>query len=119
MPLRARLVGILVTLLVMALAATGWATQFVLRDFLLGQKDDQLSIAAASLGQRRPLMDGEGSSPTDYYVLATYDSGAEAEAQPPPGLDPADVPLLPQLTQAQAQAHGGKPFTATSAASTL
>src|SRR5688500_18402633 len=72
MPLRARLVGILVTLLVMALAATGWATQFVLRDFLLGQKDDQLSIAAASLGQRRPLMDGEGSSPTDYYVLATY-----------------------------------------------
>ena len=118
-PLRARLVGILVALLVIALTATGWATQFVLRDFLIGQKDDQLANAAASLGQRRPLMDGDGSSPTDYYLLATFDSGEQPKAQPPPGLEPADVPVLPQLTQAQAQAHGPEPFTATSADSTL
>src|SRR4029453_15908400 len=80
-PLRARLVGILVALLVIALTATGWATQFVQGDFLIGQKDGQLASAAASLGQRRPLMDGDGSSPTDYLPLPTYHNRPPPEAQ--------------------------------------
>jgi two-component system, OmpR family, sensor kinase len=119
-PLRARLVGILVVLLVIALTATGWATQFVLRDFLLGQKDDQLAVAAASLGKGRlPMDEDDGGSPTDYYVLLTFDSGETPRADPPPGLDADDVPALPRLTQARAQAHGPEPFTVMSAASTL
>src|SRR4029453_14200375 len=73
-PLRARLVGILVALLVIALTATGWATQFVLRDFLIGQKDDQLASAAASLGQPPPPMDGGGSPPPHYHPPAAPDS---------------------------------------------
>jgi two-component system OmpR family sensor kinase len=119
-PLRARLVGILLALLIVALAITGWGTQYVLKGYLIGQRDDQLVAAANSLDDRdAPLPEPERGPPTDYYVLFTYDSGQQPEDATPPWLSAADVPKLPQLTSAQAQKQGPKALTVGSAGSEL
>src|SRR5690348_13197827 len=48
LPLRTRLVGILLIALIAALALTGWATQYVLRGYLVGQVDASLRANAVS-----------------------------------------------------------------------
>jgi two-component system OmpR family sensor kinase len=45
-PLRARLVGILLVALLASLALTGWATQYILRGYLIGQVDTSLRANA-------------------------------------------------------------------------
>jgi two-component system OmpR family sensor kinase len=45
-PLRARLVGILLTLLIAALTITGWGTQFVLKGYLVDQIDEELAAGS-------------------------------------------------------------------------
>src|SRR3954470_12758490 len=48
-PMRARLVSILVVLLVASLAITGWTVQHVLRGYLVGQVDGRLTTSAHQL----------------------------------------------------------------------
>jgi two-component system, OmpR family, sensor kinase len=117
-PLRARLVGILLALLIVALAVTGWGTQFVLKGYLVGQTDDRLAAAADAI-DRRHGPPGKSGSPTDYYLLFTYDNGLRPVSEGPPGLYAANVPVLPVLTYAQAQDRGDEPFTARSTGSEL
>ena len=50
-PLRARLVGIMVVLLVAALALTGFASQYVLRSYLVGKIDTQLNKSLEEVGE--------------------------------------------------------------------
>ena len=54
-PMRVRLVGILVVLLVAALALTGLATQYVLKGYLIDQVDDQL------IAQRKDALKSYGA----------------------------------------------------------
>src|SRR5450432_1532350 len=51
-PMRARLVGILVVLLIAALATTGWTTQHVLRSTLVGQVNARLTSSAHQFVQQ-------------------------------------------------------------------
>jgi two-component system OmpR family sensor kinase len=115
-PLRTRLVGISVALLVIALVVTGWSVQFVLKGYLAGQVDHRLVSTAKALDRPGPV----GKRwPSDYYVLFLYDSGATPDPYAPPGLTQADLPVLPQLSQAQAAERGQVPFTVRSAGSDL
>jgi two-component system OmpR family sensor kinase len=99
---------------------TGWATQYVLKGYLVGQKDDQLAAAAEQI-DRKPdnLGLGESGPPTDYYVLFTWDSGKDPKALVPPRLAPAYVPTPPLLTKAEAQERNLAPLTVPSASSEL
>ena len=110
-PMRARLVGILVVLLVAALATTGWTIQYVLRGYLVGQVDGRLTTSAHGLALVGKY--GQGNSrvefPTDYVVRYTFDDGSDNVDQGP--MNTPTVPDLPQLTFEQAKATGPAPFT--------
>ncbi len=110
-PLRVRLVGILVVLLVAALAATGAGTTWVLRNYLIHQVDDKLTssvpqvLRSVSVDQNM----GGGPQPLAQYALRfSYDDGTPPSSQVV-GVD--SEPDLDQLTRAQAAAKGNKPFT--------
>ncbi len=114
-PLRARLVAILLVALTVALLVTGWAVQAVLRGYLVGQVDDQLRTTIARVGGQRgmgaPGTDGAGPSP--FTIQITYDArpgGSVAFLPGPPGREPREA-VLPTLTSAQAQALGTQPYT--------
>lgn len=112
-PLRARLVGILVVLLVLALTVTGWGTQHILRNYLVSKVNDQLLTSVQQViaqnkhgwGSRAP---GQPMVPTDYVVLATADNGATVY-DPPPYTADGPQPKMPTLTSAEA-AKRDKPY---------
>jgi two-component system, OmpR family, sensor kinase len=112
-PMRARLVGILVVLLVVALTATGWATQHVLRNYLVSKVDNQLATSAQQLiAQSHDDWDQGGAppQPTDYELQYSFDDGTPSYR--PPSYRSAGIrPKLPKLTYAQATARGPEPFT--------
>src|SRR4051794_19594880 len=107
-PLRARLVGILVVLLVAALTATGLGAQLFLKRYLAGQVDQALSPAAvnpvvlmAGRGGRMP--DPDDQVPSQYVVLQVLIDGGTRltltrQVQQHSGL----APRLPNLTIDQA-----------------
>ena len=110
-PMRARLVGILVTLLVVALAATGWGTQHVLRDYLVTKVDTQLtrSVNQVLAQYHNGWGDGPGRGPSDYVVRATTDSGITAFMTP---YDPKSAyPNIPVLTSAEATKMNGESYS--------
>jgi two-component system OmpR family sensor kinase len=119
-PMRARLVGILVTLLIVALAATGWGTQHVLRNYLVGKVDDQLRRSVVPVSQRiGDIMNsdrgaGRYGPPTDYFVLVTSDSGIPAISWFPYDRT-GPQPPMPTLTSAEAARLKGEPYTIGSA----
>jgi two-component system OmpR family sensor kinase len=117
--MRARLVGIVVVLLAVALAATGWATQHVLRNYMVGKVDSQLATSAQQLiRQSHDDWDQSGAAPlpTDYELQYSFDDGS-TPYRPPSYRSAGLRPKLPRLTYAQATARGANPFTVTSAAS--
>src|SRR5687767_4743118 len=111
-PLRARLVGILLALLIVALAVTGWATQYVLKGYLVDQVDQGLarpaaeSILKAATGKRiteQPL-------PSRYVVLIGSDDDAPWLAPTAPRLaqNPDLLPRFPTVTEEQVEADPGR-----------
>jgi two-component system, OmpR family, sensor kinase len=108
-PLRVRLVGILVVLLVVALALTGAATTLVLRQYLVGKVDRQLTSSVEpvleQLGQ--PFGPRAGSL-TTYAMKASLDSG---QTQSPDVPEDRPTPAFRELTSAQAAALRLRPFT--------
>jgi two-component system, OmpR family, sensor kinase len=104
-PLRARLVTILLVALLSSLALTGWATQFILRGYLVGQLDASLSANARQAGQyaafyyeNRGLSRGSGLQ--DLAVaLWPLDGRAAVLIQ---SMNSTDRPALPTPTQADA-----------------
>ena len=114
-PLRARLVGILVILLVFALTVTGWGTQHILRNYLVGKVNDQLlssvqQVVAQAQRGGWGSHPGQPMVPTDYVVLVTADDGTTVYAPPPYDTD-GPQPKMPVLTSAEAAAKGGEPYT--------
>jgi two-component system OmpR family sensor kinase len=120
-PMRARLVGILVVLLVAALTATGVGTQLVLKNYLNTQVNQNLSLPAvrellAVIGRGGPMPDPDANAlPSQYVVLTAPDAGmtqtlVNREVQEHPDL----APRFPTLTAAEAAKDPGRLFTVTS-----
>ena len=126
LPLRTTLLGILVFLLVIALSVSGTGTLVLLKGYLVGQVDEDLSPAQATKQIGRIIStltsDGNGTAvyqsplPTDYVLQ--LDSGADAIVGVPNERagDSTDVPDFPDLTLAEAAAKRKHPFTMDSAA---
>jgi two-component system, OmpR family, sensor kinase len=117
-PLWARLVGILVILLVAALAATGVGAQLFLKRHLADQIDNALTPDAVqpvveSFGKRRPMLDQDVRAPSQYVVLEVPIVGpSKVTAIPRPvQLNPDLAPRLPTLTPEQAAKQHGQKFT--------
>jgi two-component system OmpR family sensor kinase len=76
-PLRARLVGILLVALLAALALTGYGVQLVLSRYLVGQVDDQLRAAAVRIANDQNYLRGLGSQnrpfPSPIRIQVAYD----------------------------------------------
>ncbi|MBT0767468.1 HAMP domain-containing histidine kinase [Kineosporia sp. J2-2] len=105
-PLRARLVGIMVVLLVSGLALTGFASQYVLKSYLVDKVDSQLnqSLAklsqAASQGQLSSSLSREDWGLSSAALSLSYDNGSGT----PEMRSPANraEPALTNLTAEQA-----------------
>ncbi len=117
LPLRVKLVALVLTLAAGALLAADLAATTSLRGYLLGRVDSQLAGAAGDVvgsGGRayspRDTGDRGFRTPSEYYI-----SVADFQGDPPQvGNDPAhkgqSPPAIPRLTQAQA-ARQTQPFT--------
>ena len=115
-PLRVRLVAILLTLALVAMAVTGAAAVTLLRGQLIGKVDDQVTTVARSVAQTGQLgalsgpPDRSGQLPTAQYGVLLLDSGQRLQlSQQADTTVPA--PDLDGLTPARVDGLGGNLFT--------
>jgi two-component system OmpR family sensor kinase len=109
--LRYRLLAILVALLLVALAVTGYGVQTVLRSFLLHQVDDSLLTASKDRGFVAQFFDGRPTDwhqrrlPTQFVVSAYVDGSAAPVAITwPNGISSTVDSLVSQLRMSSAEA---------------
>jgi two-component system OmpR family sensor kinase len=120
-PLRARLVGILLALLIAALAVTGWATQYVLKGYLTDKVDSELASSA------RPIInsltpdtlwdrDKEQPLPSRFVVQTPQDQDDSAFHTSDPRIiaNPRLGPDFPNRTYEWAAANQGRAVTISS-----
>ncbi len=113
-PMRARLVGILVVLLVVALALTALGTRLILKGYLAEQVDQNLSQAAVDPllnGPHRnsPMRDDDSQTPTQYFVFkALVGEGPTLRAPQAVQNNPGLMPRFPNLTVEEAVKNPGK-----------
>jgi two-component system OmpR family sensor kinase len=118
-PLRARLVAILLVALVAALALTGWATQYVLRGYLVGQVDDQLNDAARVIVRSSDpfaLTQPRGrAAPNPLRIQISADSAGVAPVAVGgyPGGDEPRAVTFPRVSSTEARTTGGRPHEVT------
>jgi two-component system OmpR family sensor kinase len=112
-PLRVRLVAILLALALAALAITGAAAVALLRGELVDRIDTQIvAVATRALATGRPVGPPDPSASqlaTKQYVAVRTDSGLTQTYGP--SLDEAVPPDLDALTPERVTALGGEPFT--------
>jgi two-component system OmpR family sensor kinase len=119
-PLRARLVGIVVVLLVAALAATGLGAQVFLRKYLADQVDQALSKTAvapvvALVGRRGGMPNRDEQIPTQYVVLSAPIGDVATISYPYEVTQHSGLaPKLPELTLQQALKQSGQMSTVSS-----
>jgi two-component system OmpR family sensor kinase len=113
LPLRTRLVGILLVSLVAALAATGYGVQAVLRGYLVKQIDDQLTanyqVAQQDSRFINGILDGR-SGPTTFAIHIVVQNHPEASGTVAPRPD-VTPPAFPSIDTANARQLDGRPFT--------
>ena len=122
-PLSARLVAIITTLLLVGLATAGFATLSLLQRSLVSEVDSELNSAAQPLAQRvlnnlvnslvgAPSVrtDDEGL-PSDYFVQFANPDGSAPKAQFAGPQSRTGIPLLPVIDVGVVAAHAGEPFT--------
>ena len=125
-PLRAQLITIVIALLAVALAVTLLATKAILPGVLIKQVDDRLrsvaqpvayhAVRQINLGQRCDEDAGPGPGgivPSDFAVHVSLDDGSLSQTcQSTVGPEStSNGPQFRDLTRAQAQAAGTRPFT--------
>ena len=121
LPLRTRLLGILVVALFVALAATGYGVQLILRGYLVRQIDDQLhsqyNRASANGDYLGRLLsptggtdaDGDTPVPTRYSFYLFIDGSATGS--PLPGQSDTDPPQFVVVSSTTATRLDGRTFT--------
>lgn len=115
-PLRVRLVAVLLTLALVALAVTGAVAVTLLRGQLTGKIDAQVTSVARAVAQTGRLgalagaPDRSGQLPTAQYGVLLLDSGQAVQLSQQAG-DSRPAPDLVGLTPARVAALGGALFT--------
>jgi two-component system OmpR family sensor kinase len=108
-PLRARLVGVMVILLVAGLALTGFASQYVMKSYLVGKVDAQLTQSYSQVFNA--VLNGDdlqgNMQLSRIYIKKTVDGGGLGQSSPSQNAEPA----LEDLTAKQADALNGAVFT--------
>ncbi|WP_240644062.1 sensor histidine kinase [Antribacter gilvus] len=112
-PLRARLVAIIVLLLAAGLFVASVVTRTVVSDYLVGQVDSQLEYSAASVAEASLSQQVSSPLPSDYYVLARTADGTEYPLRYTPTTDLYGTPTMPAVTPREAIDRKGAPFTVT------
>jgi two-component system, OmpR family, sensor kinase len=120
-PLRVRLVALLIVLVALALTATGLAATSLLRGYLLGQQDVQLSGTVEQLQQKpstlaRVCADTGLRIPSNLYVACidlSSDEPVVAVVQGPE--DDAALPDVSDVDASSISSYGSTPFSASSA----
>lgn len=113
MPLRARLVGIIVLLLAAGLILAAIVTRTVVSNYLVGQVDAQLSRTAEALASRPfqgPGRAGE-SLPSDYYVIYRFEDGSDIPWRLSDTEAQYGAPEIPDLTYEEVTGRLGQAFT--------
>jgi len=119
-PLRARLVGILLALLVVALAVTGWGTQYVLKGYLVDQVDRELTTGSPPIIKSladTPFDRGRKQPLPSRWVFQTDEDQADSTivtSDPEIAAHPRLGPRFPERTSAWITANQGLPVTITS-----
>lgn len=111
--LRTKITGVTVLLLTTALLAVGLGTMSVMRNYLVGEVDRQITDVASALPTRFRVSDiggGGPGSPTDYFVAALDSQGAVVETNAK-WKATQDPPVVNQLTLAFTSSHAGEPMT--------
>jgi two-component system OmpR family sensor kinase len=113
-PLRVKLIGGLLVLVLAALVATGLAGTRLLRGYLVGRVDNQLTSSAElvlnSIGPVRPDFGGTGRilAQDEYYAAVAYAGSETVRGQ---YFRPNHTSSVPALTADRLQARAGKYFT--------
>ncbi len=116
LPLRAQLVGIMLVLLLAALAVTGFVAQRVFASMMLSQIDDQLIRTASTASLDRGFLNNLTTRdrtrfPSQFVVQVSVDG----ERQPGPIAgyrnDSEDLPTFPSVSSAQAARLIGQAYT--------
>ncbi len=114
LPLRTRLVAILLALLLAALAVTGFAVQRVLSAYLVDQIDRELVRTARLTRDDASIRELLGQSdrrrfPSPFVVLLSVD-GDRSVVVPGLGRDRNDLPTFPTITSEQAAGRDGTAY---------
>lgn len=118
-PLRVRLLAILLVLVVLAVGALGWGVQVALRDYLTARADRELArtgrpaaeAVVAMVTQSGPHIEEQRVLPASNVALVTFE-GYDPQPIPAPRnrADSAAFPQLPALTSEQAHRRADRPF---------
>ncbi|GAB3265935.1 sensor histidine kinase [Kineosporia babensis] len=116
-PLRARLVGIMVVLLAAGLALTGFASQYVLKDYLVGKVDKQLEQSLQPVGAsavnndlRRVSDRAQSWGLAEFAIKVCYDGGGIGDDVSPQ----SSAPALVEMTSDQANSTEAEVFSVSS-----
>ncbi|WP_435736989.1 HAMP domain-containing sensor histidine kinase [Cellulosimicrobium sp. PMB13] len=114
-PLRARLVAIIVLLLVAGQGIAALLTTTVVSEFLVRQVDEQLGRSAGEVAEST-LNQGPVRSvlPSDYYVLARDRDGNSAPLSWPQTVSRYGEPDIPAMSDPEVRERSGEPFTVSS-----
>ncbi len=110
-PLRVRLVAILASLVLVALAVSSVASVVIVRNLLIRQVDAQLTRTVNNImraGLPEPGQTTPSRFPTSFAAQLLPDGSAPTNFGTPLG---TDAPQFPMLTYAQAQKHGPAAYT--------
>lgn len=119
-PLRLRLIAILVALSMLALSVTAVVAVVLLRDQLVNKVDSQVTAVAQGVIGGGPLsglgnpQDPSSQLPSSQYAVVLLDSGLTVQLGR--RLGTASAPDVDGITPAVAAAHDGHPFTVPSTA---
>lgn len=115
-PLRARLVGVMVLLLVAGLALTGFASQYVLKSYLVDKVDRQLAQSLQPVGESaiNNTLRGNGNAQqwglAEYAIKVCNDGGGLGEDL----VETEFAPALSEMTSAEAKATNAQVYSAES-----
>ncbi|WP_251150189.1 HAMP domain-containing sensor histidine kinase [Cellulosimicrobium sp. Marseille-Q4280] len=114
-PLRARLVGIIVLLLAAGQGIAALLTTTVVSQYLVDQVDDQLERSASEVAEST-LNQGPVRSvlPSDYYVVARDRDGNSSALGWPQTVSRYGEPDIPAMSDPEVRDRAGDPFTVSS-----